>query len=80
MSQYYVLQATEDGVYLTHYESAEKLEQDLENGEIDISSGVITSPWTLRRNINDWGCGDVIIIKGEAIEPKPIETVTKYKL
>jgi hypothetical protein len=72
---YFILNSTEDGVYITEYKTAEKLSEYLAGNRIEkfFSSLPKDSP-------SYWDAEKVLIIKGEIIVPKPKTTITEWEI
>jgi glucokinase len=74
---YFLIQATEDGIYLRAH-TKERLAEALTNGELKIAD---------RKTLNDKGRLEDLqqqsgwyLIKGEQVVPKPVEHVTTWEI
>lgn len=75
MSKYFVLYPSEDGctvTELTESELKKRLNEDYYSGREFLDK-------TPKDNHNYWG-NSILIIKGEIVVPKPIQTVTEYEV
>jgi hypothetical protein len=72
---YYVLQCSEDGDVSLRSYTKDELEEALACGDIDGADAKIA-------NVHDFASGKVslVIIKGEAIMPKPTKQVTAWEV
>ncbi len=77
---YYVFGVNEDGVWVSQYtkealQDRLRIESDEYDGEVEYGTAedFVEDPW-------GWGENTRFIVRGEVIQPKPVERITKYEI